>query len=134
MSNQTLSYAMLRMITGLNVLMHSLTRLFDLSVFKKQIIHDFQNTILHESLLNIFSLTLPFLELIVGILLILGLFTKQTLVVASLLIAVLIFGSSLAGNWTAVGLQMIYVLIYYVLLLNRDHNQFSLDHKFFPKG
>ena len=44
-----------------------------------------------------------------------------------LLIAALVFGTALRGDWTTVGIQMIYAIIYYLLLRNLADNYFSVD-------
>jgi hypothetical protein len=60
----------------------------------------------------------------------LGLFTRWALTLGGLLITALIFGTALRSDWTTVGIQMIYAITYYLLLLNRVDNAFSLDALF----
>jgi len=52
------------------------------------------------------------------------------LTLGGLLITGLIFGTALRGNLTTVGIRMIYAITYYLLLLNRADNAFSLDALF----
>jgi hypothetical protein len=68
-----------------------------------------------------------FAEFILGALVLFGLFTRWALTLGGLLIAALIFGTALLSDWTTVGIQMIYAITYYLLLLNRADNAFSVD-------
>jgi hypothetical protein len=40
------------------------------------------------------------------------------------------FGTALRSDWATVGIQMIYSITYYLLLVNRTDNSFSLDMLF----
>jgi uncharacterized membrane protein YphA (DoxX/SURF4 family) len=70
---------------------------------------------------------LPFLEALIGLALILGVFTRWTLAGASLLMSILIFGTSLRSDWTIVGLQMIYAIAFFIALFLLEHNHYSVD-------
>jgi hypothetical protein len=41
--------------------------------------------------------------------------------------ATLVFGMSLLKNWGTVGTQMVYVVIFSILLFAHEHNRYSLD-------
>ncbi len=63
-----------------------------------------------------------------GVLLVLGLWTRWALVAGALLIAALVFGTSLRGDYTVLSEQLIYAWIFFVLLLFRvRHDRFGLD-------
>jgi thiosulfate dehydrogenase [quinone] large subunit len=70
---------------------------------------------------------LPFLETAIGLLLILGLWTRWSLVAGGLLIAALVFGTGLRSDWEALSIQMLYAIIYYLLLTGRTSDYFALD-------
>ena len=72
-------------------------------------------------------------ELVFGGLLILGLFSRVTLAVLSLLMTSLILGTSLKQEWASVGSQMIYVLCIFFLYFQLEWNKFSLDRLIFGK-
>ena len=115
---------------GVNMLIHGAVRMPKLSGFANHITGQFEKTVLPNALVTPYAYTVPFVELGVGILLILGLLTRQTLVVASLLMISLIFGSCLIENWANAGSQMVYLAYLSVLLVFRaNYNQLSLDHK-----
>jgi thiosulfate dehydrogenase [quinone] large subunit len=78
-------------------------------------------------LVHAFLFALPFVELVLGVLTTLGLFTRWALVLGGLMIAVLVFGTAMRSDWNTVGVQMIYAITYYLLLVNREYNRFALD-------
>jgi thiosulfate dehydrogenase [quinone] large subunit len=81
-----------------------------------------------------FLVFLPYAELILGVLITVGLLTRWGLALGGLLMTALVFGTSLRSDWATVGLQMVYVLLYYLLLVNIGDNYFSLDRLFGNKG
>jgi thiosulfate dehydrogenase [quinone] large subunit len=82
---------------------------------------------LPKSILAPFAAALPWTEATIGLLLILGLFTRFALVAGSLEMIVLMAGITLAQNWEVAGIQLIYCAIYFVLLTHRSRNFYSLD-------
>lgn len=70
------------------------------------------------------------MELAVGAALILGLFTRTALVVGGLLMGVLVLGMSLLQNWGTVADQMLYTLLFALLLFGLEYNRLSLDWLF----
>jgi thiosulfate dehydrogenase [quinone] large subunit len=57
----------------------------------------------------------------------LGLFTRNALVAGSLVLLVLQIGSSLAQNWPVVGDQLVYAVIFFILLTFSKRNRWSVD-------
>lgn len=129
-SDQTLAYTLARLGMGINMLIHGLVRLPKLSGFVGHISGQFEKTLLPGPLVQAYAYAIPIVELGVGIFLLLGLFTRQTLVVTALLMISLIFGTCLIENWSNAGSQMVY-LAYITLLLafRENYNQLSLDQK-----
>ena len=62
-----------------------------------------------------------------GLLMILGLWTSVALIAASQLMFTLQIGICLAQNWDVAGVQLIYVLLYFILLTNCEGNRWSVD-------
>jgi len=122
-----LAYFLLRVTMGINMFTHGLARILNLEGFNSWMIGQFSNTILPEFMVNISSYMIPFTELIIGILLILGLFTSRVLLLGALLIAVLIFGSGVKENWNIMSSQMIYAIFFFILSYLIEWNKFSLD-------
>ena len=67
-------------------------------------------------------------ETFVGFLLTLGLWMRLALAAGALLITTLVFGTALRSDWDTLGIQMIYAAIYYLLLVSRTYDRFSIDH------
>jgi thiosulfate dehydrogenase (quinone) large subunit len=130
--DQRAAYGLLRFIFGLNICFHGLSRLLsDHSAF----LLDLTQSMAHAALVPraavpVLAAVLPWIEMFVGLLLILGLFTRWALMAAFGVMALLMAGVTLAQNWNAAGLQLIYCLIYFVLLSFRERNHFSLDTLF----
>lgn len=123
-----LGYFILRLALGINILTHGLVRLPHLDEFASTMVSSFENTFLPLPMVEGFAYVLPFLETIIGALIIVGLFSRQVLFLGGLLMAFLIFGTCLEQDWAVASRQMVYILFYYFLLVNREeYNYFSLD-------
>lgn len=123
-----LAYLFLRVGTGVNLFMHGWTRVgSNNAAFRGWLTAIFANSGVPQFLLPLMGYVTPGVELIVGLLLIAGLATRLALSVASCLMIALIFGMCLLQKWEIVGLQMTYLLIYFVLILFLKNNLVSLD-------
>jgi thiosulfate dehydrogenase [quinone] large subunit len=80
-----------------------------------------------------FSYTLPFAELLLGALILFGLFTRLGLVLTGLLLAALTFGTVMLADFGTVAHNTQYALVNFVLLWLIDLNRYSLDGLFRPK-
>jgi len=74
-----------------------------------------------------FAYVLPFGELISGVLVVLGLYTRVGLTLSGLLLIGLTFGLVMLGQADKVAHNLIYVLVNFVLLWFADLNRLSLD-------
>ena len=123
-----LAYLFLRVTLGVNILIHGLARvLVGQGQFANTIIQGFHATVLPQPLVVGFAYTLPWLEIIIGAFVLLGLFTRSALSAGALLILVLTFGSTLRQDWESAGLQLTYAIAYAGLLAFRDKNRYSID-------
>lgn len=127
MKRYTWAYLMARLPLGMSLFGHGLVRLPKLDQFSLGLTTEFNRTFLPLWLLQPFSYVLPFLELLTGILLLLGLFTRFALFLGGLVMVLLIFGSTLIEEWNNVAVQLFYGLYFAALLLFVDHNGVSLD-------
>jgi len=127
-TDMALAYALLRLILGINILMHGISRIYTgVHVFAESLLPAFQKTPLPASAVYAFGMTLPYAEGILGACLLLGLYTRYACVLGMLLLATLTFGSALHQDWNAAGIQLTYALVYAALLGLRQHNLISLD-------
>ena len=129
-----LGYGLLRLTMGLNFLFHSFERWRDLGKFVQGVVHEFAATPLPAWSVRAFATAIPFWEPAVGLLLVLGLWTRAGLAAGALLIAALTFGTALRGEYPVLSEQLVYALVFFVLLLFRArHDRFSLDALRFGK-
>jgi thiosulfate dehydrogenase [quinone] large subunit len=127
LTNPELAFLLGRLLLGVNLLTHFLVRLPKLGGFEAGLLKQFAATPLPAPLVEIFATVLPFAEGAIGGLLLLGLFTRQALAAAMLLITSLVFGSSLLEQWNTVGTQMLYGLFIFALILHCQYNRLCLD-------
>ena len=122
------AYALLRFTMGIDLLVHGGIRIWHgPAKFVTWMAGQFAGTPVPRGLVVAFGWPLPFLELVLGVLLLIGLFTREALTVAFVIIAALVFGSSMRQDWPTVGVQLIYALAYFVLLTYVDRDELSAD-------
>jgi len=125
-----IAYTILRLSFGANIMLHGVSRLLaGHAAFLAYLTHYFEKTpLMPASFLPIFATVLPPVETALGLLLLLGVGTRFSLIAGSLVMAALVVGTNLAQDWNVAGLQLIYCFIYYYLLAHRrDLNSVSLD-------
>lgn len=74
-----------------------------------------------------FGYSLPFIEVLLGTLIVLGLLNPISLVLSGLLLIVLTFGMVILGDTPTVANNLIYVVINFALLYLADYNLYSVD-------
>ena len=123
-----LGYGLLRLTLGLNFLFHSYGRWLDLGKFVGTVVHEFAHLPLPGWSVRAFAFAIPFWEPAVGLLLVLGWWTRWALAGGALLIALLTFGTALRGEYPVLGDQLIYALVFFALLACRARgDRFGLD-------
>jgi thiosulfate dehydrogenase [quinone] large subunit len=124
-----LAFTTLRLALGVNELIHGVTRIFigGMDAFLTLTQTQFQNTSLPVWQVRAFATVVPYSELIIGVLLILGLWTRWALAFAALLMVGIIFGTGMRGDWQIVFLQMFYSLLYSLMLMWRRYDAWSVD-------
>jgi thiosulfate dehydrogenase (quinone) large subunit len=130
--DRQLAYVVFRLTLGINILVHGAGRIFGpgAEAFASTMAAEFSKTALPAGMVHAFLIVLPFAELVLGVATTLGLFTRCALTLGGLLITVLVFGTAMRSDWNTVGVQMIYAITYYLLLVNRSENRFSMDALF----
>jgi thiosulfate dehydrogenase [quinone] large subunit len=129
--DRQLAYAILRVTLGVNMLMHGGVRILGgLNAFAIWMVGQFAQTPLPAGFVRAFALPLPFIEVTIGLLLLLGVATRWALAAGGLMMVPLVFGSSLRSDWNTVMLQMVYAVIYYLLLTRRGDDAFTVGSLF----
>jgi thiosulfate dehydrogenase (quinone) large subunit len=128
-SNIVIAYTILRLSFGANILLHGLSRVLNgRAAFLAYLTHYFEHAhLIPAGMLPIFGAVLPWVETTLGLLLMLGLFSRFTMIVGALVLTVLVIGTNLAQDWLVAGLQLPYCFIYYYLLIHLEQNRMSLD-------
>jgi thiosulfate dehydrogenase (quinone) large subunit len=127
-ADKQLAYALLRLILGLNIAVHGLSRIYTgVKPFAEGMVPLFAKTPLPPASVYFYAASLPFAEAIIGLFVLFGVASRYAYVAGSLVILSLTFGSTLRQDWESAGLQLIYALLYAILLATREYNKFSLD-------
>jgi thiosulfate dehydrogenase [quinone] large subunit len=124
-----IAYSAFRMTLGMNIFFHGAMRLItgldawatmEAGLFTKQ-------TLLPMWSVSAFLHVLPFVEVVLGALTFVGLFTRWALIGGSVLLLLLVFGNDVRQDWNTVGNNMHYVLYYAGLIAALRYNAFALD-------
>lgn len=96
--------------------------------FARWMLDEFAETYLPAIMIAPFAYVLPYVELLLGAALILGVFTRSALAVTGLLLVALAFGKAVQGDYTVVSANLNYVLMAAAALwFNRRGAAFSVD-------
>ncbi len=128
-TNNQWAFFVARITIGVNFLVHGLVRIPKLSKFAEGMTKEFSETYLPEIVVLPFAYMLPFIELILGVLLVLGWKTKFASVAGGILIAVLLFGMAIQEDWGGVGNLMVYAIFFFLLIKNLEFNRIAIDSK-----
>jgi thiosulfate dehydrogenase [quinone] large subunit len=126
-TDKKLAYLVLRFSLGLDIFVHGLVRLPHLNAFADGLVKQFADTLLPGFVVRPFGLVLVFVEATVGLLVLLGLWTRPALIAGAATMAALIFGTALRSEWNTLAIQLLYAAIYAALLAAHGYNAYSLD-------
>ena len=127
-SDSSLAYAIFRLTFGVNIMFRGIVRIMNgLDTFAGGMLKQFEMTWFPPSLIDTFAHTLPWIETALGLLLILGLWTRPALVVGGLMMTSLTFGTMFLQNFDLAWLQLTYAIGFFLLLAARAWNVISLD-------
>lgn len=127
LTSKALGYAALRLAIGMSLLGHGVARFPKIDAFAGQMLKMFAGAPLPLAAVNAFARVTPFVEFAIGLSVVLGLATRWGLTLGGLWMVLLIFGSTLIEKYDIVGIQLIYSLIFFHLLMHIEHNALSLD-------
>lgn len=114
------AYGLLRVTLGVDLLGHGFIRLLhgDMA-FARGMVKQMAETPLPASFVYGFGLVLPPVELALGVLLVLGVLTRWSLLAGAALMMALMVGITLKQDWATAGTQLLYSLVFFVLLCGR---------------
>ena len=126
-SDIEIAHALTRLALGLNILAHGLSRIGNIPEFAASVEKMFAATWLPSAAVTVTAYAIPPVELALGTLLVFGLFLRPALIVGTLLLCQLIFGSALTQQWDVAGIQLVYVAVYTALLATAGFDRYSAD-------
>lgn len=130
-SDSDRAFLLARIAIGMSMFGHGVVRLPKLTAFSDGMVEQFTGSMLPAFMVVPFSYLLPVAELITGILLLIGLFTREALIAGGFIMVALIFGTSMVENWGALPSQLIHTAFFCVLLRYvSEHNMAAADHWF----
>lgn len=122
-----LTFLFLRLGVALSLFGHGLVRLPKLQAFSEGVAEQFGSSLLPTAFVLPYGYVIAITEFTVGMLLIIGLFTRPSLIVGATLMLTLIFGSCLIENFGALPSQLIHLAFLGLLIQFIAANAFSLD-------
>ncbi len=128
-SDAAIAYALLRFTFGVNIMMRGIVRIaLGLPAFQAYMLTQFKDVpVMPPAFLTSFASVLPFVETLIGLLIIVGFQTRSALIAGSLMITALTFGTMLRSDFTIAWLQLEYALMFFLLLALRSWNVISID-------
>jgi len=112
---------------GFNFFVHGIVRIPKLEGFSQWMAGMFAESLLPLALVKPFAYVLPFVELSIGVLLIVGFQTRKALNAGALVILMLVSGSCLIEKWDMAGGQMTYAIYFFALSYLVHLNAYSVD-------
>jgi thiosulfate dehydrogenase [quinone] large subunit len=127
-SNLQLAYAIFRITLGTNIFFHGAMRLITgLNAWVNIQGEAFVDKLLPMWSVTAFLTVLPFYEVALGAITVLGFKTRWALLGGSAMMFVLMFGNLTRQDWGTVGNNMHYVLYYALMIATYRYNCFALD-------
>ena len=126
----TTVFLLLRLGIATSMFGHGLVRLPKLNAFSEWMTTSFEKSLLPKVMVIPFSYVLPVAEFTVGLLLLIGLFTKPALIMGACILLVLLFGTAMIENWEAIPSQLLHLAFFALLLQFIQSNSWALDKLF----
>ncbi|GAK77854.1 DoxX family membrane protein [Nonlabens ulvanivorans] len=127
MKDKNLTYLLMRLIIGISMLGHGLVRLPKIVAFSNGMVAKFSESMIPSFLVEPFGYVLTIAEFLLGVLLVLGLFTRQALIGSIITMTLLVLGSTMVENWSVINSQLIHAAVFAFLLWHINYNNWSLD-------
>lgn len=130
LTNMRIGYFLFRITIGVNIFFHGFMRLLTgLGVWATPTAETFADTYLPMPLVLAFLYTLPFIEMILGAMMTLGLFTRWAMIGGSVMMIVLLYGNTARQNWGTAGNNMHYALYFWIMLALQHYDWLALDNR-----
>ena len=128
MSHQKQAYGLLRVALGVNFLGHGAIRIYNgVGAFAAATAEHMAKSPLPRGLVVGFGYVIPWVELVLGLLLIAGWMTRGALVAGAIFMMMLTVGVTSNQQWDVAGQQLVYSAIFAALLFLVEHNGLAVD-------
>jgi len=128
-NNRSLAYALLRTAFGINFAGHGLIRIHSgVAAFAETTAEHLAKSPLPHTVTYAFSYAIPFIEAVLGLTLILGVFTRISLVCGAVFMMALTIGVASNQQWEIASQQLIYSVVFFLLLYLIEYNAFAVDN------
>jgi len=129
--NENLAFLLARVAVGISLFGHGVVRLPKAGAFSEWMRDRFEKNWLPAPVVGTFGYVLPWIEFGIGLLLIIGLFTRSALTGGAILMIVLIGGCCLIEDWSAIPSQLLHAGFCALLLIFVErYNYYSVDRRF----
>lgn len=122
-----LAYTLLRLVFGINFMVHGLVRIGNIPGFVASQVALYEGLPVPEFMISIPAAFIPIVELIAGVLMIVGFQTRNAIIASFVLMLPLMFGVCLLQKWDTAASQLIYCIVLFILLAGYAFNQVSID-------
>jgi thiosulfate dehydrogenase (quinone) large subunit len=120
--NTQLAYFAFRISFGINFIIHAVVKLDSMRAFIERTSEGFNGTYIPWQLAAGYAALIPFIELVIGVLLTIGLYTRAVLFLGIFFMTTLVMGKGIQTDWDVVTSQLIYILVFYFLLRHNSDN------------
>jgi len=131
-TNMQIGYFSMRILLGINLFFHGFMRIIQtggVAVWEQPMAVTFEGTFLPMTLVHVFLNMIPYIEVVLGAMTLLGFYTRWALLSGIFFYVVLMFGHTVRQNWGGVHLIMHYGFYYWVLLVLIGQNWLALDNR-----
>ena len=128
LSNLEIGYNVFRVFTGVNLFFHGFTRIWaGLGPWAATESQTFVDTMFPVAVAYPFLLVLPYIQVVLGTCIALGLLTRIALYGGLGMFFCLLIGHLVRQNWSGVHVVMHYAIYYWILLALLNMNRISVD-------
>lgn len=126
--DKNIAYLFVRLAMGISMFTHGVVRLPKLEEFSTGMVEQFSASMLPVWLVRPWAYIVPTVELLLGITLLLGLFTRLSGIAGALLLLVLMAGSGMIESWGAFPSQLLHIAFFVAIIRYWRYNSFALDN------
>ncbi len=133
LADKPLAYALLRVAFGVNFAGHGFIRIYNgVGAFAATTAEHMAKSPLPHGITVGFAYAIPWIEALLGIALVLGLLTRAALIAGALFMMALTVGVTSNQQWDIAGQQLVYSIVFFLLLYLVEYNELSLDRRLRP--